>query len=111
MLVEATLADPLGGGLEVSMGRRIERESSTVSSKLIVNETNSAISTFRPRASVPPPSDVRAATTTPVITLISGSEPSSLSRSGTVGRSRRTGTSSSSLMSKRIGRIASSSAK
>ena len=60
---------------------------------------------------MPPPSEVSAATTMPVITLISGSEPSSLIRSGTAGRSIRTGASSAELMSKRIGRIASSSAR
>ena len=94
MLVEAALADPLGGRLQVLDGRRIDRESSTVSSKLMVKETNSAISTLIPSASVPPPSEVSAATTTPVITLISGSEPSSLTRNGTTGRSILTGTSS-----------------
>ena len=94
-----------------SIGRRIERESSTVSSKLIVKETKRAISTLMPSASVPPPFEVSAATTMPVITLISGSEPSSLTRSGTTGRSIRTGTSRLELMSKRIGRRASSRAR
>ena len=94
-----------------STGRRIERESSTVSSKLTVKETNSAISTATPSASVPPPFEVSAATTMPVITLISGSEPSSFTRSGTAGRVIRTGVSRAELMSKRIGRIPISSAR
>ena len=65
-----------------STGRRIERESSTVSSKLTVKATKSAISTATPSASVPPPFEVSAATTMPVITLISGSEPSSFTAAG-----------------------------
>ena len=73
--------------------------------------TASAISTFRPSAEAPPPSAVSAATVMPVITLISGSEASSFTRSGIVGRSIRSGDSSAALMSNSTGRIASSSAR
>ena len=45
-------------------------------------------------AEAPPPSAVSAATVMPVMTLISGSEASSFTRSGIVGRSIRSGDSS-----------------
>ena len=94
-----------------STGRRIERLRRTVSSKLTANATARATTTFRLSACTPPPSEVSAATVTPVITFISGSDASSFTRSGIERRPIFTGVSNAALMSKRIGRIAISSAK
>ena len=56
-----------------AIGRRIDFANSTVSSSEIVVATATAISTSAPRAAPPPPDEVRAATTRPVIRLMSGS--------------------------------------
>src|SRR3954451_11099501 len=93
-------------------GDRTERESSSVSSNESVNATTTATTTSRPRSLSDPRSCCdRPLTTTPVITLISGSAPSSFQRSGTpVPRSANSG-GSCIAMSCTTGRRASSEPK
>ena len=82
-----------------------------MSSSEIVVATSSATSTSRPRLELPPPSEVSAATTSPVIRLISGSATSSRVRSETAQKSVRWRGERAELMSIRTGRIPASTAR
>ena len=82
-----------------------------MSSSEIVVATSSATSTSSPRFAPPPPSEVSAATTSPVIRLISGSETSSLVRSGRAQKSADFGGLRQELMSTSTGRIPASTAR
>ena len=88
------------------IGRRIDFENRTVSSSEIVVATATATSTSAPRAAPPPPLEVSAATTKPVIRLISGRAAIRRTRNETAGISPLTrGATSDSLISSSTGLI------
>ena len=88
-----------------STGWVTERVTSSVSSSEIVNATSNATTTSNPRSSsCAVPLVDSPLTTTPVITLISGSAPSSFQRSGTPSGAPLNSEGSSSAMSSTTGR-------
>ena len=94
------------------IGRMIERESSTVSSKEIVNATAVAMRTSMPRSRPPPASPPdRAEARSAVMMLIIGSVPSSFRRSGIALAARCILGETLRLRSISTGRIPVSSAK